>query len=259
MVKLFIYTLLAIVAALAVTLYLDIPNDPGYLLVAWRNYTFETSLFALIVFVALVAILLRLLILLVSWVNPWHLIRYGRRNKEIRQSKSRGHTVEGLMHFVRSNWQSAYNALTRSFRDDDVTVINYLAAAYAAFCMERKDLWTQCLDKASAKFPSSLSTINSLRGELLFRTNHLEQSLAILEQLKRTSTNDKHLLELLKEVYIKLEDWDRLQSLLPSLLKNNVVSEDEISRIEKRLFVEELYVAVVTQEMEKSATKNKAR
>lgn len=244
MVKLFVYTLLAIVAALAITLYLDIPNNPGYLLVAWRNYTFETSLFALTVFLVLLGIVVRLLFLLISWFNPWHLVRYGRRYHEFRQSKSRSNTVEGLLHFARSNWQSSYSVLTRSFRDNDATVINYLAAAYAAYAMNRKDLSVECLDHAAGKFPASLSTINSLRGELLFKTNQLEQSVVVLEQLKRTSINDKHLLDLLKEVYIKLEDWKRLQALLPSLEKNDIVSQDELDKIEKRLFIEQLHVVV---------------
>jgi HemY protein len=240
MAKLFIYTLLAVVVALIVTLYLDIPNDPGYLLIAWRSYTFETSLFALVVAIIVLVILFKLIFVFASWVNPWHLIRYGRRYKEMRQVKTKSHTMEGLMHFVRSNWQSSYNVLTRSFKDKDATVINYLAAAYAAYGMERKDLWTECLDQAVDKYPANISTINSLRAELLFRTNQLEQSLVVLERLKKTSINDNHLLNLLKEVYIKLKDWQRLEDLLPVLENNNVIDSEEAMRIEMRLLVEEM-------------------
>ncbi|GIT63807.1 MAG: hypothetical protein Ct9H300mP22_2070 [Gammaproteobacteria bacterium] len=49
MIRLFVFSLLAIVVALSVTLYLGFPNDPGYLQIAFGNYTFETSLFALLV------------------------------------------------------------------------------------------------------------------------------------------------------------------------------------------------------------------
>ena len=44
MVRLFVFSLLIIVVALWVTFYLGFPADPGYLLIAFRNYTFETSL-----------------------------------------------------------------------------------------------------------------------------------------------------------------------------------------------------------------------
>ena len=47
MVRLFLYTLLAIVTGLVVTLLLA--SDPGYLLISFRHYPFETSLFALFV------------------------------------------------------------------------------------------------------------------------------------------------------------------------------------------------------------------
>ena len=240
MVKIFIYTLVTIVLALAVTLYLDLPNDPGYLYIAWRNYTFETSLFALIVLFVVLLFAIRLVRFLLAWFNPWHLVRYGRRYKEILHSKSRSLSVEGLMHFARYNWESAYNVLVRSFKDEEATVINYLAAAYAAFAMQRKDLWVECLDNAADRFPGALSTINALRAELLYRSDNLEQSLAVLEQLKKNSINDKHLLGLMKDVCIRLQDWKRLQSLLPAFKKAGVFSEDELEEIDKRLFAEEL-------------------
>jgi len=240
MLKLFVYTLLAIVTAVVLTLSLDLSSDPGYLLIAWRNYTFETSLLALIALIITVVVLIRLAILLLSWVNPWHLIRYGRHFREQRRNRSRSNTTEGLLYFVRSNWEGAYKHLERSFSDRDVTVINYLAAAYAAYAMNRKDLWVACLDKAAKKYPVALSTINALRAELLLKSNHLEQSVAVLEQLKRTSINDRHLLRLLKDVYVKLEDWEKLRDLLPSLKKDQVLDDQELVQVEKRLFVEEL-------------------
>jgi len=240
MVKIFIYSLLTIVLALAVTLYLDLPNDPGYLYIAWRNYTFETSLFALIVLFILLLFIIRLLRFLLSWFNPWHLVRYGRRYKEILHSRSRSLTVEGLMHFARYNWEGAYKVLVRSFKEEEATVINYLAAAYAAYAMHRKDLWLECLDSATSKFPGTLSTINAMKAELLYRTDHLEQSLAVLEQLKKNSINDRHLLSLMKDVCIRLGDWSRLRALQPALKKAGVFDEMELDEIDKRLFAEEL-------------------
>lgn len=238
--KIFIYTLLAIVTALLLTLYLDLAEDPGYLLLAWRNYTFETSLFALAVAVIVIAVVSRLLYLLFSCFNPWHLIRYGRRFREARRNKSRSRTTEGLLHFSRSNWTGAYNQLERSFSDQDATVINYLAAAYAAYRIGNRQDWINCLDRAAKEYPVALSTINAMRGELLLRSNHLEQSMAVLEQLKRTSINDQHLLNLLKEVYTKLQDWQKLQELLPTLIRESVISEAEASALERRLQIEQI-------------------
>jgi uncharacterized protein HemY len=77
MVKIFIYTLLVIVSAVGLIFYLDLPGDPGYLLIAWRNYTIETSIFAVVTFFIVVFIALRILMLLLSALNPLRLFRPG--------------------------------------------------------------------------------------------------------------------------------------------------------------------------------------
>lgn len=76
MIKLFLYTLLAILTGLVVTLFLA--REPGYLLVSFAGYTFESSLFAL--FVALIVFLLaaRLLVLVIAWINPLNLVSWSR-------------------------------------------------------------------------------------------------------------------------------------------------------------------------------------
>ena len=242
MVKIFLYSLLAVLLALFLTLYLDITSDPGYLLIAWRNYTFETSLFALAVLLILAYALWRLLVHFIGWLNPLNLISAGRRYREQRQTRSK--TVEGLMHLARSNWQAAYNQLMLGARDKDASVVNYLAAAYAACEMQRKDLWAESLEQALRKHPQAASTINTVRARLLLQTNQLEQSEVVLEQLRKSALNDANLLSMLKEVYIRLEEWGQLRSLLPALVKNAVIGDKEQAQIEKRVFAAELEVAV---------------
>lgn len=77
MVRLFLYSLLAIITGLLATLLLA--RDPGYLLLSWGNTTFETSLFALFVALVLLLIVVRLAYLLLSWLNPLRLLRAGRQ------------------------------------------------------------------------------------------------------------------------------------------------------------------------------------
>ncbi|MEX2130277.1 MAG: heme biosynthesis HemY N-terminal domain-containing protein [Pseudohongiellaceae bacterium] len=238
MVRIFVYSMLAVILALAATWFLDLTTDPGYLLIAWRNYTFETSLFALVVLLIVVYALWRLLVLAFGWLNPFHLTSIGRRLRARRDSRSK--TVEGLMHFARSNWQSAYNQLLLGSRDKDASVINFLAAAYAACEMQRRDLWLDSLDQALRHHPDAASTVNTVKAGLLLKTNQLDQCVAVLEQLRKTSLNDKHLLGMLRDVYVRLEDWDKLRELLPSLIKNQVVNPAEQEQIEKTLFVAEL-------------------
>ncbi|MEC9223049.1 MAG: heme biosynthesis HemY N-terminal domain-containing protein [Pseudomonadota bacterium] len=242
MVRLFVFSLLIIVVALWVTFYLGFPADPGYLLIAFRNYTFETSLFTLVVTLGAIYLLFRLLVIIFRWVNPAKLVRAGIAISEKRKARERSKTMEGMLYLIRGNWQSSYKLLKKSMSDQDATVINYLAAAYAAQKLDDKDSWERCLDQAEREYPAARSTVNSLRAQLLFRSGHLEQCLAVLEKLKKTSLNDAALLLLLKEVYIRLEVWDLLKELLPSLEKNKIVDDEESAKIRMRIFVEELYV-----------------
>tara|TARA_R110001592_G_scaffold246405_1_gene508134 strand:+ start:354 stop:1178 length:825 start_codon:yes stop_codon:yes gene_type:complete len=76
MIKFFIYTLFVIITGLLTTLFLA--REPGYLLVSFADFTFETSLFALFVATIALLILLRLLILILDWINPLRLFSAGR-------------------------------------------------------------------------------------------------------------------------------------------------------------------------------------
>lgn len=80
MVRLFLLSLLAILGGLL--LAINLAQDPGYMLIAYGNYTFETSLFALLVALLVILLLLRLLSLLSGWLNPMNLVRKFRKQPE---------------------------------------------------------------------------------------------------------------------------------------------------------------------------------
>jgi len=241
MVKLYLFSLLAIVLALLVSLYLGFPGDPGYLLIAFGSTTFETSLFALLVAVTVLYLVIKLILIVFHWINPWNLIRFGRNYKEHLRAKSRSKTIEGLLYFTRGNWESSYNLLKKGMKDSDASIVNYLAAAYAAYQQGNKEAWMNCLETAKNKYPAARSTINSLKAQLLFKSNQLEQCVAVLQQMKTSSLNDASLLQLLKDVYLKLNDWEQLENLLPALEKNSVVDGLEAEQIRVRIFMENLY------------------
>ena len=71
--KMLILSLLAMGAGLFLALQLT--NDPGYVLIAYGNWTFETSVFALLVLIVVTTIALRLTYLLLAWLNPVRFFR----------------------------------------------------------------------------------------------------------------------------------------------------------------------------------------
>ncbi len=243
MIRLFVFSLLAIIIALWVTLYLGFPSDPGYLLIAFGNYTFETSLFALLIAMVVIYLCVRLLWIGLQWINPVRLLAAGREINSKRMAKKRSNTIEGLLYFTRGNWASSLSLLKKGMKDKDASVVNYLAAAYASFQIGDKQGWTDLLEQAEKSYPTARSTVNSLKAQLYHRSGQLELSLAVLEEMKKNSVNDEPMLALLKDVYVQLEDWSNLATLLPVLEKNKVFDTDELERIRKRVFMEDLYAS----------------
>ena len=78
--KMFFFVLLALVAG--VVLAIQLTRDPGYILIAYGNYTFETSLFALLVAIIILFTAVKLLLSLFNLLNPLNkrsLQKRGRR------------------------------------------------------------------------------------------------------------------------------------------------------------------------------------
>jgi len=246
MIKLFVFSLLAIVLALLVNLYTGFPTDPGYLMLAFGNYTFETSLFAMLIALGVVYLLLRLLLVLLYTLNPLNLLSLGKVFSRKSKSRRRTKSVEGFLAFARRDWLTAYGLLIRGAKRSEDNVANYLAAAYAAHELGDREAWLKALESAEENYPSAHSTIQSVKAQLLFRSNQLEQCLAVLEQIKKDSLNDPALADVLKQVYIRLEEWEKLSELIPLLEKKKLVDPDELEQLKLRIFMEQLYGAYNT-------------
>ena len=244
MIRLFVYALAAIVLALLVSLFTNFPADPGYLLIAFGDYTFETSLVALALAAVVLYIAYRLLRMLLEWINPWQWARASRQLGSLFSSSSRSKTGEGMLALFRGNWQSAYNLLMQGSREREADAVNYLAAAFAAHRLGQPDLWSNCLETAERRYPQARSTVGIVRAYLLQHGGQSEQALKAINSMRKSALNDASLLGLLKQVYIDLEDWDELEKLLPVLDRNQMLKEDEIHRLRRHIFAQRLHSTV---------------
>lgn len=243
MIRLFVYALAAIVLALLVSLFTDFPAEPGYLLIAFGDYTFETSLVALALAAGVIYLVYRLLRLLLVWINPWQLARVSKRLGGMFSSNHRSKTQEGMLAVFRGNWQSAYNLLMQGSSEREASAVNYLAAAFAAHKLGQPELWSSCLETAERRYHQSRATAGIVRAWLLQRSGSPEQALKVINSLRKSVLNDASLLGLLKQIYIELEDWDELEKLLPVLDRNQMLKQDEILRLRQHIFAQRLHAA----------------
>ncbi len=268
MIRLFVYALAAIALALLTILFTNLPSDPGYLLAAWGDYTFETSLLALALAVALLYLSYRLLRLLLGWINPrrWsrrdgHRSGAGPRLGGLFGAKRRGKTEEGMLALFRGNWQAAYNLLMQGSQERDGGIVNYLGAAYAADKLGQPDLWTNCLETAEQRYPQARSTAGIVRVRLLLRGGQPARALKILADLRKSTLNDATLLGLLKQAHIDSENWRDLEKLLPTLERDEAVAADELSRLRRHLFAQNLHDAALGRDasLDRGQTLDKLR
>lgn len=91
MIRLFLYSLLALITGLALTIFLA--RQPGYLLIQLGNYSFESSLFALFVALLILFVLWRLLMAVLAWLNPMRLVQGGQSWSQERRERKAANKV----------------------------------------------------------------------------------------------------------------------------------------------------------------------
>jgi HemY protein len=231
MIRLLLIVLFALLIGTGLSLGLQ--YDLGYIRISLGNYLIETNFWVglalLIAVVALIVVAISLLRrmrqstgLVASWVS---------RGKERR---ARRRTTQGLLALAEGNWPRARKMLTSAASNADTPLINYLAAAQAAFECGDHEAVDDLLRKAFESTPGSDMAVGITQAQLQLAGNRLEQALATLVRLRKQSPHHPFVLKLLKNTYLRLEDWRELSKLLPELRKRSVLPESELGELERQ-------------------------
>ena len=226
--------LIILVALLIGTgLSLGLAYDLGYIRVSLGNYVVETNFWVGLGLVVVLVIASHLLFnalrrlrqggtLMSGWVARSH------------QRRARRRTTEGLLALAEGNWPRARKLLTRSAGKVETPLINYLAAAHAAFETDDHEGADELLRKAFESTPGSSMAVGLTQAQLQLAGNRLEQALATLLRLRKESPHHPFVLKLLKNTYVRLEDWGELAKLIPELRKRSVLTEAELADLERQ-------------------------
>lgn len=239
--RFFFYSLLALALGTALAVYLQ--DDPGYVLVNFRGWSFETSLANLVLALLALFILLGGVLWFVRLINPLKLLRKSTWRKLLSGGNPELASANGIQLLLLGKWQDAYRILVENAERVKNPMANYLAAAIAAF--ERGDQlgWQFCLDRAEKKAGQNIQGVRSLRGLLEQRAGHPEQALTILQSIRRVAPGSPFVLRQLKDIYLQLPDWQRLEELIPDLEKYKVLDAGAISDLQVMIFQHQLTVA----------------
>ncbi len=193
-----------------------IANDPGYVFVAYRDYSLQTSLWVMLG-MALVMLLLvyqgaRLVRLLLG--SPRHYRNWRTGKKADRASRL---TLKGLRLLLEGEHERARRYLDTGAEDSLAKGINYLAAARAADDVGDDEARERYFRLSEEVDPSLHRARQMTIATLALRRGDYALSLEALAGL----TPNKLLLNLKQEALSQLDDWRGMLALVPALSRTD--------------------------------------
>ena len=230
--KIFAIVLVALLLGVGVVALIE--TDPGYVLVAYGNYTMETSLWVglllLLLLTFLIYALLRLVYRLVSGQRSlvnWFGTRQARHASRL--------TTRGLISFSEGDWARARRQLERGAKHNDAPLINHLVAARSSYRLHEPEKITEHLDAARDAESGAALAVDLTRAEMHLLAGQHEEATVLLEQARKSGGKHPHVLGMLREAYSGQRDWDKLAGLLPELKKHKVLPEEDLQSLERQV------------------------
>ncbi len=211
--------------------------DSGYVLVAYNGYTMESSLWAAVVGLILLAGVIKCVLFLLKVLTGSANIVLPMTYKA-RRRRAQHLSNLGLIQFANGNWKNAQKLLSRSGDAGSLPLLNYLVAARAASANNDMDAYKDYLRKADQTAPAAYMAIGITQADIQMSHKQYEQALATLKSLRKKSPKHAYVLKLLKQTYEQLADWQALAALLPDLYKRKVFPSDSLKALEKTVYNE---------------------
>jgi HemY protein len=229
MVKMIIRLLLLIIVVLAGVLL--VRDDPGLLMLRYRDYSVETTL-------AFAVLILVLLVIAMHYSfrflrGLWHLpgsIKNLSQNR--RYEKARRQLNQGLIDLAEGRFEQAENHLIRLVDFSESPLVHYLAAARAAQLQGKHDARDNYLKAAHEASPDAGLAIGVTQAELQLAHRQTEQALATLTHLHTVSPKHDYVTMLLARAYHELRDWQALVELLPDVRRKKILSSSRLREME---------------------------
>jgi len=212
-----------------------IMQDPGYVVINFRNYVVEMTVPGLMLMVGILFFL--------TWLGV-KVFRAPRKLGEAagryRAGRAGQRLTRGVIEVAEGNFAKGERLLARAASVSEAPLLNYLQAARAAHLLgqdERRDTW---LKQAYENLPDATNAVLLTQAELQLDQRQYEQALATLRKIEENAPNHSHALMLLGRLYFRLQDWKHLSDLLPKLNKQGRVDAETLLKWSLRVHQEHL-------------------
>jgi HemY protein len=218
--KWLLLALVVLVVSVAVAL-MAMP-DPGYVLIGFGKYSVETSLLVFLVVLALVYLALRILagfLHVPARVHDWDQRRHLRRLHKLFDQAS--------IDLTEGRTDRAERRFARLLKSTRAPVQAYLSAARAASQLGDDQRRDQYLKLAQQRHPESEASVAFTQAELQLSRSQLDQAQTTLTRLQKLAPRSEQTLQLLMQLYLKQQDWQRLHDMLPALRRSQLLNEHQ--------------------------------
>ena len=252
------YVIVFLLIATATCIGLAIAEDPGYVLVAYKSFRYESSVWAALALLMVVWLVLwgiKLLIDLVAastgLVNPW-----SRRNRSRRVHIA---IEQGQMDLAEGRWASAQKHLTRAAEAEPQPLLYYLGAARAANEQGHYEESDDLLERALGRQPQAELAIALSHAQLQMDRADTEGALSTLQAMHERHPHNVQVLRQLQRLHQQRGDWAALIRLLPELRKDKVLPAAELAELERRAWGQNLSLAAQRAEGSEAALQSLTR
>lgn len=232
-----LYLLALVVIAAAAALAAAVVAHPGYVLISYRNFRYESGLWTFFALLALVWLAVYLLRVLQrgAWtsgglINPWSRRHRARRTRQASRL--------GLLELAEGRWSDALRHLQRAAATDPQPLVHYLGAAKAANELGEHALSERFLEQALQSEPKAQVAVGLTRARLLIRRSEYVAALAQAQALYQQHPRHPQVLRLLQQLYVEQRDWAALSELIPELRKQQVLDEPALATLERGVWLE---------------------
>ncbi|KQB53001.1 heme biosynthesis protein HemY [Pseudomonas endophytica] len=237
-----LYVIVFLLVAAAACVGLAISEDAGYVLVAYKNFRYESSLWASLAVLVIVwlviwgiKLLVELFTVSTGLVNPW-----SRRNRSRRVQLA---IEQGQMDLAEGRWASAQKHLTRAAEAERQPLLFYIGAARAANELGRYEESDNLLERALEHQPQAELAIALSHAQLQVDRADTEGALNTLNAMHERHPHNVQVLRQLQRLHQQRGDWAALIRLLPELRKDKVLPTQELAELERRAWGQNLGLA----------------
>ncbi|QKE64910.1 heme biosynthesis protein HemY [Aquipseudomonas campi] len=234
--------LLLLVVATTTLLGLAIAEHSGYVLIAWKSFRYESSLWVFLLLATLVWLLVwgvrwlwRLFVASGGLLNPW-----SRRNHGKRQQLA---ADKGLLDLAEGRWERAVRHLQQAAEGERQPLMHYLGAARAAQQLGNYEQSDSFLERALQRQPQAELAIALTHAELQQARGESAAAQETLQVMRQRHPRHRQVLRQLQSLLLARADWSALLDLLPELRKGQVLGGEDLATLERQVWQGRLLAA----------------